>query len=256
MPSNSGSAPELRSAGLGCELAEAIGAFVIVVVGCGSVISLRGMGPDAVAPVAAAFGAAVAVSVYALAHVSGAHFNPAITLGFATVGRFPWKRVPRYIGAQLAGATLGAAVLLVTMGNLANLGATSVTAGVSLEQAVGLEVVFTFLLAFVIAGAATDERAPRAAGGLAIGLAVTLGSIVAGPLTGASLNPARSFGPALVAGVWGDFGVYVVGPALGGILGFLAYEQMRRTIPPERASSGTTAETAAGARVPEGGRLA
>jgi MIP family channel proteins len=201
-------------------------------VGCGAVISLRGLGAQAGPPIAGAFGAAVAVSVYSMAHVSGAHFNPAITIGFAAVGRFPWKRVPSYIAAQAAGAAVAAAVLLAGLGNFASLGATSVAAGVSIEQAVGLEVAFTFLLAFVIAGAATDKRAPPAAAGLAIGLAVTVGSLVAGPATGASLNPARSFGPALVAGVWDNFAVYVVGPVVGGVLGFLVYERMRGTAPP------------------------
>lgn len=220
--------------------AEALGTFFLVLAGCAAAIAYGGG-----APVALTFALVVAALVYALGHVSGAHFNPAITLGFAIARRFPARRVPAYVAAQLAGA-LGAALLLrATLGDVRG-ATTAVAPGVALPAALALEVAFTFLLAFVIAAVATDPRVPRAASGVAIGAAVAVGALAAGPFTGGSMNPARTLGPAVAAGAFADAWLYVVAPLAGGILGFLAYERLRARVAPESSNpSGSMAEPVA-----------
>lgn len=196
------------------EIAEALGVFGIVLVAAG-----------AGGPLAAAF--IVTVLVYALGHVCGAHFNPAITLAFAATGHFPRRRVLSYITAQLLGGIAGAAVLVALHGGAARAAATHVAPGVGLGQALLAEAVATFFLALVILSVATDHRAVKGAGGLAIGLAVGAGVFLAGPLTGGSMNLARSLGPALLAGELGDLWVYVLAPIAGGVAGMLVYERLR-----------------------------
>ncbi len=214
------------------EAAEAIGVFMLVFAGCGAIIvDAQGgdLGPIGIAVV---FTAVIAVLVWSLGHVSGAHFNPAITVAFAVIGHFPWRRVPTYLGAQALGAILGAIAARTLLGDAANLGATGLAVGVLPWKGIALEAVGTFLLAFTIASVATDARVPRGAAGPAIGLAVGIASLVIGPLTGASLNPSRSLGPALVAGHWDNFAVYLVGPAVGAVAAMLVYAALRRGTPP------------------------
>ncbi|MHB8586472.1 MAG: MIP/aquaporin family protein [Thermoplasmatota archaeon] len=207
------------------ELAEAIGAFFLVLTGCGAIASnAAGAGIGALG-VSLAFAFVILVLVYALGHICGAHYNPAITLAFALTGHFPWKRVPTYWGAQILGATVAALTLRAIFGGTSNLGATipSIAAG----PAFGIEVVATFLLAFVIIAIATDERAAASAAGLAIGLAVGVDAIAFGSLTGASMNPARSLGPALASGNFGSLWIYLTAPFLGAALAMVTYEYLR-----------------------------
>jgi len=177
------------------------------------------------------FGLVVAVMIYAVGHVSGAHFNPAVTLAFAVGRHFPWSLVPRYWAAQLLGGVAASVLLRVMFGDTARLGATLPvgTAGRSLV----LEIVLTFLLMFVITSVATDDRAVGQAAALAIGGTVGLEALFAGPISGASMNPARSLAPALVSWTWADQWLYVVGPAAGAVAGVIAYRFVRGELPEE-----------------------
>lgn len=199
-------------------VAEFLGVFFLVLAGCGAI----GSGQPELA-VAFAFALAILVLVYALGHVSGAHFNPAITLAFAATGHFPWRRVPAYVAAQVSGA-LAAALLLTWVFRLTP-GVT--TPGGAHAPAFVLEFLATFLLGLVIVAVATDDRVPRAVTGLAIGLAVGVGALFAGPLSGGSMNPARTLGPALVAARYEGLWVYVLGPVLGALAAMGAYGWIR-----------------------------
>ncbi len=171
-------------------------------------------------------GLAVLAMVYALGHISAAHFNPAVTLGFAVAGRFPWRYTLPYGAAQIAGAitAAGLAALLFGPGH-----GTHVPAPGPLGRAVGLEVALTFFLMLVIIAVATDRRANGAVPGLAIGLTVVFDVLIGGPITGGSMNPARSLGPALFAGgaALTNYWAYAVGPALGAVLAARLYEAIR-----------------------------
>ena len=208
--------PLLRKA-----LADAIGTFALVFCGCGAVVVDSNGGALGHVGVSLVFGLIVGVMIFAVGHVSGAHFNPAVTLAFAATGRFPWREVPAYVGAQLAAATLASVVLLALVGGGAELGAT--VPAVSVGRAFGVEVILTFFLMFVITSVATDARAQGQLAAVAIGGTVALCALMGGPLTGASMNPARSLGPALVAGVARGQWLYLVAPVLGALLGAFAY---------------------------------
>ena len=208
-------------------LAEGLAAFALVFAGCGAVVadSVRD-GALGLTGIAAVFGLIVMVMVYATGHLSGAHINPAVTIAFTLTRHFPRRDAVAYVTAQVVGATAGALLLLAAWSDKpAALGATvpSVATGTALLY----EVVLTALLMFVIVAVATDTRAVGAAAAIAIGGTVALDVLVGGPISGASLNPARSFGPALAAGEWSDFWIYVVGPIAGGALGAGAYEVIR-----------------------------
>jgi MIP family channel proteins len=213
-------------------LAEFIGTFALVFAGCGAVIS-NAMTQGAVSHlgVALTFGAVVTAMIYALGPISAAHFNPAVTLGFASARRFPWRHVPAYIGAQLGGALLGSLLHRLLYGPMvaaeADYGAT--TPAVPLGAAVGFETVLTFFLMLVIMAVATDQRVPGAVPGLAIGLTVSFCAAFGGPVTGASMNPARSLAPALFAGggALSALPLYLVAPPVGAILAALCYELLR-----------------------------
>jgi MIP family channel proteins len=170
----------------------------------------------------------------ALGHISGAHFNPGVSLSFFLTGRLPHRDLAAYVAAQLTGATLAALLLRPVLGQIrgpegkgiaADLGAT--VPRIDAWRAVIAEAVLTAILMLVIMSVATDGRALGAPAAIAIGGAVGLAAIAFGPLTGASLNTARSFGPALVSGEWSDFWVYIVGPLAGAPVGALAYEYVR-----------------------------
>lgn len=209
------------------EAAEALGAFAIVFAGCGAIMVDATTGALGHVGVALSFALVVTVLVYALGHVSGAHFNPAVSIAFAATGHFPWRRATTYVAAQVAGATLAALALRALLGPVADVGATALAPGLAIWKAFAIEAAATFLLALVIIGVATDKRASAGAAGLAIGLAVGLGALVAGPLTGASMNPARSVGPAVASLSFGDLWLYVAAPVFGAVLGMATYEWLR-----------------------------
>ena len=176
--------------------------------------------------VAAAFGLVIMAMVYATGHLSGAHINPAVSVAFSATRHFPLREAVAYIPSQLVGAVMGALLLrTVWEGTPADLGATVPSVG--LGSALVYEGAMTAFLMFVIMAVATDTRAVGATAAIAIGGTVALDSLFGGGVTGASMNPARSFGPALVAGEWQDFWVYVVGPVLGALAGAFAYELAR-----------------------------
>jgi aquaporin NIP len=212
-------------------VAEALAAFALVFAGCGAIVTDAARdGALGATGVAAVFGLVIMVMVYATGHLSGAHINPAVTIAFAATRHFPVREAVAYIAAQLAGATAAALVLLAVWSDTpAALGATVPSIGAG--SALLYEIVLTAVLMFVIVAVATDTRAVGAGAAIAIGGAVALDALFGGPLTGASMNPARSFGPALAAGEWTDFWVYVAGPIAGALLGAGAYQFIRAPQP-------------------------
>lgn len=207
-------------------VAEAVGTFLIVLFGCGAVmVAERFPGAVPVGGVPIVFGLAVSVMIYALGHISGAHFNPAVTIAFAVARHFPRRDVPFYLFAQFAGATL--AVLVLSRILPAGVAYGTTIPAIATLPALAWEGLLTFLLMFVIMAVATDTRAMGTMAGLAIGASVTLAAMVGGPLTGASMNPARSFGPALVSGDFRGFWIYLLGPLSGAIIAALFYEWVR-----------------------------
>ncbi|MEP7010275.1 MAG: MIP family channel protein [Acidobacteriota bacterium] len=206
-------------------VAEFVGTFVLVTVGCGAIVVNQMTGALGHQGVAASFGLVILVMIAAIGHLSGAHFNPAVTLAFALTRHFEWRDVLPYLFAQLVGAVSGAWVLRAAFGTTAGLGATLPT-GTNL-QALGIEILLTAVLMFVIVSVATDTRAVGQLAAIAIGATVGLDALWGGPVTGASMNPARSFGPALVAGIWRGHWVYWLGPIVGAILGAALYQYLR-----------------------------
>ncbi len=213
--------------------AEAMAAFALVFAGCGAAVAnARYHGSLGTVGVALVFGLVIMVMVYATGHLSGAHINPAVTLAFTLTRHFPARDAVAYLAAQLAGAAAGALLLLaVWTDRPAALGATVPTVGSG--AALVYEIVLTAFLMFVIMAVATDTRAVGAAAAIAIGGTVGLDALFGGPVTGASMNPARSFGPALAAGEWRDFWIYVLGPVVGAAAGALAYQVVRGDGPVE-----------------------
>ena len=208
-------------------LAEGLATFALVFAGCGAIVANSVYdGALGAVGVSLVFGLVIMVMVYATGHLSGAHINPAVTLAFTLTRHFPAREAVAYIAAQLAGAILAALVLLaVWPDEPAELGSTIPTVGAG--NALVYELILTAFLMFVIMAVATDTRAVGAAAAIAIGGTVGLDALFGGPVTGASMNPARSIGPALVSGTFGDLWIYVVGPAAGAALGALAYQLVR-----------------------------
>ena len=207
--------------------AEGLAAFALVFAGCGAVVAnARYDAALGTVGIALVFGLVIMAMVYAIGHLSGAHINPAVTTAFALTRHFPPREALAYVLAQFLGAVAGALVLLAAWTDKpAALGATvpSVGAGTALVY----EILLTAFLMFVIVAVATDTRAVGAAAAIAIGGTIGLDALFGGPVTGASMNPARSLGPALAAGEWRDFWVYVVGPLAGATIGALAYQLVR-----------------------------
>ena len=205
--------------------AEALGTFALVLFGCGAIMVDAEGGRLGHVGISLAFGLVVMAMVYALAHVSGAHINPAVTLALAARHRLSWAAVPGYWGAQVTGAIVAAIVLHASLGDVAGLGAT--TPSGSDAQSFFWELVMTGTLLAVILAVATDTRVSIGAAAVAIGGTIALASLVGGPVSGASLNPARSIGPALVSGELGSLWIYLTAPLVGGVAGALAFDALR-----------------------------
>jgi MIP family channel proteins len=208
-------------------LAEALATFALVFAGCGAIVADASYdGALGAVGVALTFGLIIMVMIYATGHLSGAHINPAVTVAFTLTRHFPPREAVVYVAAQLSGAVAGALLLLAVWPDQpAALGATVPSVGAA--SAFAYELVMTAILMFVIMAVATDTRAVGAAAAIAIGGTVGLDALFGGPVTGASMNPARSFGPALVSGEWTEFWLYVAGPLAGAALGALAYQLVR-----------------------------
>ncbi len=206
-------------------IAEFIGTFFLVFFGCGSMV-LAELNPaynGSFVPII--WGGAVSIMIYAVGHISGAHFNPAVTIAFWAVKRFPGKRVLGYILFQIAGGLLASLVLFIIWGGEHQFGATSLSTSVGAGFLV--EFILSFALMFVIISVATDSRAVGELAGIAIGSTVALCAFVGGPLTKASMNPARSIAPAIASGEFGILWLYILAPILGAIVGALVYEWVR-----------------------------
>ena len=175
---------------------------------------------------AAVSGLAIMTLIYAVGHLSGAHINPAVTIAFTITRHFPRREALSYVAAQLGGATLAGLLLLaVWPSKPGHLGANTI--GISPGSALVVEVVLSALLMFVIMAVATDTRAVGAAAAIAIGGVVLLDILVGGGVSGASMNPARSFGPALASGTWSHFWIWIAGPLAGTTVGAFAYQLVR-----------------------------
>jgi MIP family channel proteins len=207
-------------------LAESVGSFILVFAGTGAImVDHISQGAITHIGISFVFGAVVAALIYSIGHLSGAHFNPAVTLAFCTSGFFPKRRVIPYILAQSFGAIAASTLLRISFGRVANLGATLPLNG-NWVQSFVLETVLTFILMFVIFGSGLDRRAHIGFAGLAIGLTVGLEAAFMGQITGASMNPVRSLGPALVGGIWQHHWLYWVAPILGAQIAVMVYEQL------------------------------
>jgi MIP family channel proteins len=206
-------------------VAEAIGTFALVFAGCGAVMVDAKTGALGHVGVAISFGLVIMVMIYAVGHVSGAHFNPAVTFSFALARHFPRWRILPYWSAQLLGAVVAAAILRGSLGNVAHVGATYPSG--SDGQGFLWETVLSFFLMFVIMAVATDTRAVGEAAAIAIGGTVGLDAMFGGPVTGASMNPARSLGPGIVSGDLHAIWIYVLAPIVGASLAAIAYTFIR-----------------------------
>lgn len=207
--------------------AEALGTFCLVFAGTGAVVvdAVAG-GPIGHGGVAAAFGLVVTVMIFAVGHLSGAHLNPAVTAAFAAARHFPRGEVAPYVAAQIVGAVLASAALRGLFGLAGGLGATHPD-HVGAGGAVILEAGLTAVLMAVILAVATDTRAVGSLAALAVGGTIALEALVMGPITGASMNPARSLAPALVGGDGADLWIYLVGPVAGALAGAVVYAFIR-----------------------------
>ena len=209
-------------------VAELIGTFALIFIGVGAIYNASSNGGGLLG-IALAHGLTIAVMVSATGGISGGHLNPAVTFGLYVGGKIDLPKAIAYWISQLVGATVAGILLVNLLGNAAQSGAQIVAAGtpdlganISMMQGIMIEAVLTFFLVFVVYGTAVDSRAPKI-GGLAIGLTVALDILFGGPLTGAAMNPARTFGPALASAHWSNHLVYWIGPMIGGALAGLVY---------------------------------
>jgi aquaporin NIP len=205
--------------------AEFVGTFALVFAGCGAIMVDAETGALGHVGVAITFGLVIMVMIYAVGHVSGAHFNPAVTFAFALTRHFPRDRALAYWGAQVAGALAAAALLRLSLGDIADVGATQPSG--SDAQSFSWELVLTFFLMFVIMAVATDTRAVGEAAAIAIGGTVGLDAMFGGPISGASMNPARSIGPAVVSADLSGLWIYILAPLVGAAIGAAIYQLIR-----------------------------
>jgi MIP family channel proteins len=214
-------------------IAELVGSFFLVLAGTAAAVAatlnlpIAGLPADSLS-IALSFGLALTVLVFALGHISGAHFNPAVTVALAVIRKFPVRYVPFYLLSQIGGAVAAALCILFMYGarakSIAHLGATLPAKGINDWRVLVIEAIVTFLLMLVIMAIATDKRTPKAAAGTAIGFTLAVGILIAGPLTGGALNPARALGPMLIAHKLTDWWAYSVGPIVGAVAAAILYD--------------------------------
>jgi glycerol uptake facilitator protein len=242
-------------------VAEAVGTGILVAFGAGAIMAalIAGEGEityGGVGFIALAHALAIALAIYGIGGISGGHINPAVTFGLAIVRRIPWPEVPAYWLAQLVGGAIGGLAVLLAVGagavDLGGVGSPAVADGVRFGQAGVAEALGAFLLVFTIMAVAVDPRAPKGFAGLLIGLAIGVGILAFGPVSGGAFNPARAFGSYaanLMAGgtvAWNDFLLYWIGPLLGGAIGALTYDLVAQpqrldrepTVTPETPGAG------------------
>jgi MIP family channel proteins len=219
--------PPVLTDALRRSVAEFIGAFALVFVGAGAVLAAGPAGEPGVVGVALANGLVIAVMVSAVGHISGGHFNPAITLGFLVTGRLAPTLAVAYWIAQFAGA-IGAAGLLrwIFDDNTEGiLGAPLLNPAIQPEAGLMIEAILTFFLVWVVFATVADPRGTfKSIAGLAIGFTITMDTLMGGPLTGAAMNPARALGPQLIANSWDDFWIWYIGPFAGAVIAAVVYE--------------------------------
>jgi MIP family channel proteins len=226
----------VQSAPLQRGIAEFVGTFALVFVGCGSIIAVHGADLTAIA---LAHGLAIGVMASAVGHISGGHFNPAVTLGFLVTRRIQPQLAATYWFAQLIASVLAAFLLTAVLPQPAvdavDLGVPALGTGISPGAGLVIETVLTFFLVWVIFACAADPRGAFASiSGLAIGFTITLDILIGGPYTGAAMNPARAFGPQLVQNIWSNAWVWYVGPAIGAIAAACLYDYLYlRPLSPE-----------------------
>ena len=211
-------------------IAEFLGTFALVAIGPGAAMVAARTHAFGHLGVSLAFGLAVTIIVAAIGHLSGAHVNPAVTVGFWSVRRFPGREVAPYVLAQCAGAIAASAVLGWLLGSVGGYGET--IPHLSLARAFVIEMGYTGILGFTIASVATDERTPPAIAPFIIGATIFAGAAVCGMWTGGSFNPARSLGPAVIGGVWTAHWLYWAAPIFGAVLGMRLYEMLRTASAP------------------------
>lgn len=231
-------------------VAEFIGTFALVFVGIGAIANLAGDHAGSVG-IALAQGLTMAVMVSATRAISGGHLNPAVTFGLLVGGKIYPSRAVAYWISQLLGAIVAAGIMMNVIGvDVVSRGTPDLSPKISVGTGILVEAVLTFFLVFVFYGAAVDARAPKL-GGLAIGLTVAVGILIGLPITGASMNPARTFGPAFVSGHWSNHIVYWIGPLIGGLLAGVIYGRflIRQETPIETPASIAAAARAASASV-------
>jgi MIP family channel proteins len=232
------SAVNLTRAGV----AEMVGTFFLIYTGTATVVAAAlgretgGSPPDSLA-IALAFGFVLAAMVAALGNISGAHLNPAVTVGLAVIGRFTWRAVPVYVAFQLVGAVLGALATWATLGpaarEQANLGAPAPAAGTGDGRAFLVEAFITFLLVFVIIAVTSDRRSANATASISIGFALASAVLIGGPSTGGAVNPVRALGPEIVSGSFTSAWVYLLAPLVGGMAAAVVYDRViRRAVTP------------------------
>jgi aquaporin Z len=198
-------------------LAELLGTFALVFAGTGAiVVNASGGGVIGHAGIALTFGLVVLAMIHTFGDVSGAHFNPAVTLAFAAAGRLAVREVPLYLVAQISGATIASLLLRLLFPDDPSLGAT-VPAGSAMQSFV-FELVLTLILMLVILGVSTGAKEKGITAGIAVGSVIALEAMFAGPISGASMNPARSFAPALVSGQFQHLWIYLTAPVIGALL--------------------------------------
>ena len=239
-------------------VAELIGTFMLVLIGTAVATAAilnretAGQAYDSLA-IALSFGLVLTAIVATFGQVSGAHVNPAVTIGLASAGKFPWASVPAYVVGQILGGLLAALTVWAAYGpaalDRAKLGAPAPVADTNAFQGFMVEALIAFILVLVVTGVATDKRVPPGTAPVAIGFALAAGVMLGGPVTGGAGNPARAFGPMIVSGTFDTWLIYLIGPIVGGVIGALVYTHfVGHASPPEMP----VADEASGTGGPQG----